>query len=77
MLSMSIPVKKENNSLLVAEIEYENRTYSENLKQLNPNKNYEFCHLDPDIRANVRKTPVSNWQPAFGQCDAAQSHLEN
>jgi len=77
MLSMPIPIEKENNALLFTEIEYKNRTYSEYLKQLNPKKNYEFCHLDPDIRANVRKTPISNWQPAFGQCEAAQSHLKN
>ncbi len=49
-------------------------TYSEILKSLNPNAVYTKCHLDPDIRKDIRKTPTE-WVPAFGQVDAAQTHL--
>lgn len=31
-------------------------------------------HFDPDLRATARIRP-EGWQPLFGQCDAAQSHL--
>lgn len=34
------------------------------------------CHLDPDIYRNVRERP-RDWLPLFGQCGAAQSHLQN
>lgn len=36
----------------------------------------QHCHLDPDIRENVRPRP-QGWQPAFGQMDAALSLLRN
>lgn len=35
------------------------------------------CHLDPDIRKIRRVCEVDGWEPAFGQCGAAQTHLEN
>lgn len=35
------------------------------------------CHLDPDIRMNIRKEQVFDWKPAFGQIDAAERYLEN
>jgi hypothetical protein len=35
------------------------------------------CHLDPDIRANILEKRPDGWKPAFGQCEAASSHLIN
>lgn len=36
----------------------------------------DTCHLDPDIRRGIRKE-CDGWKPAFGQCGAAQGHLNN
>jgi len=34
------------------------------------------CHLDPDIREDV-KSRKPGWKACFGQCDKAQTHLHN
>lgn len=43
----------------------------------NFNKYNTFCHVDPDLNGNKRKKEINNWIPGFGQCDAAQTHLDN
>lgn len=35
------------------------------------------AHLDPDLCARSLPTRPSGWRPLFGQCGAAQRHLEN
>jgi hypothetical protein len=36
----------------------------------------EYCHLDPDL--NSGSIPrLKGWRSSFGQCEAAQTHLEN
>jgi len=57
LLSMPIPIEKENNSLLFAEIEYDNRTYSEYLNQLNPKKDYKFVISTPIFAQMSGKHP--------------------
>lgn len=76
LISMPIP---ESSSLKFSDIKYNNLTYAEIWKQLNPKayKEDACCHLDPDIRSGLRINEVSDWVPAFGQIGAAQSHLEN
>lgn len=34
------------------------------------------CHLDPDIRPDVRRKPIAGWKPSFGQVKGAQTHLK-
>ncbi len=36
-----------------------------------------FCHLDPDIRPGLYQELPPGWQPLFGQCGGAQTHLAN
>ncbi len=74
LLSMPIPTV---DGIRFDELEYEGVSYQDILGQLNPKGDYNRCHLDPDIRPGVRKTPVPNWKPAFGQIDAAQGYLSN
>lgn len=74
MLSLPIPGL---GSLTYSELEYNGLSYKDILKQLKTSFLHEKCHLDPDIRENVRKIPAKNWQAAFGQTDKAQTHLEN
>lgn len=76
MISMPIPDSTGNcryNDLIAPD----GKRYSEIWKDLLQKDSYEErCHLDPDIRGNIRIQP-ENWRPAFGQTGAAQSHLEN
>lgn len=37
----------------------------------------ETCHLDPDIKKEIISSRPENWRPAFGQINAAQTHIEN
>jgi hypothetical protein len=74
LLSMPIP---SDDLLSYCDLQYGDFTYSEILNQLAPKRSYDKCHLDPDIRENVRVNPVVGWQPAFGQVGAAQTYLKN
>lgn len=78
MISMPIP---SNNNMKFEDISYNGRTYMDIWQDLKPNEfNYfENCHLDPDLRNIGKESPVDSlvWRPAFGQADAAESHLEN
>ena len=75
MLSMPIPSESDNYKYIKL-ITPSGNTYEEILQNLNPKETYNTCHLDPDIRKGIRPTPPG-WVPAFGQVDAAQTHLDN
>lgn len=77
MLSIPIPIK-EDSGLKFCELTYQGISYIEILKMLNPKmyETYKYCHLDPDIRQNIRKVD-SRWKAAFGQISSSETHLEN
>ena len=54
------------------------KTYAEILEELGAGVEMgrELVHLDPDLMPGALRRPP-NWLPAFGQANAAQSHLEN
>ena len=76
---LSMPIPSADDKLTFEELQYEGHTYRDILRQLSSrSKRFDkcpTCHLDPDIRENVRKDPESDWRPAFGQIDQAQSYL--
>lgn len=77
LLSMPIP---SGDALSFYDLRHGEHTYSEILRQLASKRQYEKydkCHLDPDVRENVRVSPVQGWKPAFGQVGAAQTYLSN
>ena len=75
MLSMPIP---GDDGITYSEIQHNGITYSEILSQLTNNQFREkVCHLDPDIRPDLRSVPVENWSPAFGQASSSQGLLQN
>lgn len=78
LLSMPIP-GEEKDGLRYDEITYDGHTYGQIWKWLSPRRSAAdaFCHLDPDIRADVRIDPVEGWKPAFGQISSAQTQLSN
>ncbi|MBQ4426698.1 MAG: hypothetical protein II881_02965 [Oscillospiraceae bacterium] len=73
---LSIPIPS-NDSVSFKDLGYRDINYSDLLSQLNPKKTYLNCHLDPDIRENVRLTEIADWKPAFGQIGSAQGLLKN
>ena len=75
MLSMPIPSPENTNPCRFSDLAFDNWNYFDLLKQLKPSFEDMRCHLDPDIRPGLAR--YAEWVPAFGQVDAAQSHLEN
>ena len=79
MVSMPIPTE-ESSGLKFEEIFYQGRTYAQMCKELSE-KAYHlypsgFCHLDPDIREDIRSEKIPGWKSAFGQTGAAQGYLQ-
>lgn len=60
-------------------ITFKNKTYLSFWNDLKSamEKNGKSAHLDPDIRPGIRVNPIPEWKPVFGQCGAAETHLEN
>lgn len=74
MLSMPIPT--DDRKYKYSDLSYNGLNYAELINTYNPKFKKTYCHLDPDIRDGLRKTP-DDWIPAFGQTDAAQTNLSN
>ena len=72
---LSMPIPSDDNGSY-DDLNYNGVSYSDILHQLRPNKEYNNCHIDPDIRDN-RYSTVVGWKPAFGQIGAAQGLLSN
>ena len=74
LLSLPIP---SGDELLFSDIAYKNTAIDQMLKQLNPKQSYKGCHLDPDLRPNMRFERQKGWSAAFGQIGSAQGELRN
>lgn len=74
LLSLPIP---DDEGVEYEELSYRGIPYSDLLFQLNPRKEYKKCHLDPDIRENIRRNDIASWKPAFGQIGSSQGLLSN
>lgn len=72
---LSMPIM-DSSGIPFSDIAWNDMTYADILKQLNPNGTYFKCHVDPDIRKN-RVNPINGWRPAFGQCQATEGQLRN
>ena len=82
LLSLPIPGDEPSDecgcSITYDELKYNGVCYAEMIESLSGGtfrKEGRYCHLDPDIRKDIRKVP-ENWQAAFGQVNSAQGHLE-
>jgi hypothetical protein len=75
---LSLPIPQVNDTIKFDEIYYQNKSYLEIIKELNPKWKYlddQTAHLDPDLREDILKNRAKNWKPIFGQSAAAQGHL--
>ena len=77
LLSLPIPDKDGNNTF--SSLNWNGNSYHDIIHSLKPRtkiKVDDMCHLDPDLRKDV-KDRLPGWKPAFGQSEAALSHLRN
>lgn len=76
---ISMPIPSETGNCKFSDLAFvDGRTYMDVWCDLDPKGNhFDICHLDPDIRPNIRTNTPNNWKPAFGQMDQSQTHLEN
>ncbi len=74
---LSMPIPSSNDIDTFNDLSYNGEKYSDILNQLSPKKTFTKCHVDPDIRDNIRIPAIKEWKPAFGQCEAAQGTLAN
>lgn len=75
---LSLPIPQVNDTLKFDEIYYQDKSYLEIIKDLNPDwkyQNNQTAHLDPDLRKDCIPNRMNNWRPIFGQSAAAQGHL--
>ena len=77
MLSMPIPT--DYSGVRYSDLYYGGRSYAEIWRELTGGKKQysQYCHLDPDIRPENRQSLPTGWRPVFGQCGAAETHLEH
>ena len=76
---LSLPIPAKFDSISFDDLNYNGVLFSDILRQLKGKEdktNHYNCHLDPDIRENLRNTPVSNWRAAFGQIKSSQGYDE-
>lgn len=81
LLSLPIPDKSDKDKDTFGSLvdEETQMSYYEIISSLKPKSILQpdsRCHLDPDLRRNVKARP-EKWQPAFGQCETALSALKN
>ena len=76
MLSMPIP---SGDDKTLFDMFYKDRMYVDIMDELKPSGGFAMInvHHDPDIRMDSREVLPEGWVPAFGQIDAAESHLEH
>ena len=77
LLSMPIPEKEDHDTY--SSLHWNGKTYYDIISSLKPRTSLKadsMCHLDPDIRKDV-KHRRQEWKPSFGQMGAALKHLRN
>lgn len=81
LLSLPIPMSNDCNKysdlIYNGDKIYGDKTFLEIIRELTSNPKFSdiTCHLDPDIRKDVKKRS-KNWKPLFGQQDIAQAILK-
>jgi hypothetical protein len=77
LLSLPIPDPDGNNKF--SDLRWNDENYYNIIHSLRPRttlRSENTCHLDPDLRKNV-KDRLPGWKPAFGQSGSALTHLCN
>lgn len=75
MISLPIPANPYDKKTL-HDVYLDGIDLHQMVDDLSGGKAPKHIHLDPELSRHPRQTP-SNWRPAFGQVNAAQTHLSN
>lgn len=76
---LSLPIPSDDLENAYSSIIWNGMTYCDIIHSLNFRSNIcdeTHCHLDPDLRGNVRNRQTG-WKPAFGQMNSALTLLRN
>ncbi len=76
---LSLPIPRENDITTFRDLFYGNQSYFDIIQALKPSTKiakHQTCHLDPDIRKNIRTPHPEDRISLFGQCDAALTLLK-
>ena len=76
---LSLPIPDDNGNNTFSSLYWNGMSFYEIIHSLKPKSDInedECCHLDPDLRENVRSR-LQGWKPAFGQAGSALTHLQN
>ena len=76
---LSLPIPDDKDKIPFSSLKWGGMSYLDIIQSLRPKAKYAStskCHLDPDIRKEVRNR-LPDWQPAFGQIKTSLSHLRN
>lgn len=79
LLSLPIPSGNDDKEFTYSSLTWDGKSYYDIIHSLKPNSDIaadDYCHLDPDLRKCICPRPA-NWEPAFGQVNAALTHLRN
>ena len=77
LLSLPIPDPDGNNTF--SSLFWDGMSFYDIIRSLRPRTQLngnDMCHLDPDLRKDVRDR-LLGWEPAFGQSGSALTHLRN
>ena len=72
---VSFPIPSDDKDSF-SDLQYEGISYSDILLDLHY-RGKSYCHVDPDLDQNRRKTKVDGWVPAFGQINQSAVYLKN
>lgn len=74
---LSFPIPFDKNETNYSELIFRGKNYHQIARELRPTFEFERCHLDPDIYDNILEKRPEDWEPCFGQEEAALTHLVN
>jgi hypothetical protein len=78
LLSLPIPNNDDHDNTY-SSITWNGMTYHDIIRSLKPNSHIKYdsyCHLDPDLRKEIRDRECG-WQPAFGQMSSSLTLLRH
>ncbi len=76
---LSLPIPRENDIITFGDLFWQKQSYFDIIQELKSStkiNKHQSCHLDPDIRKNIRTLHPYNRISIFGQCDAALTLLK-
>ena len=74
--ALSLPIPQPGSPTRYGDVQWRGESLGPIVESLSNRRRKDGCHLDPDLNADALAR-LPGWRPAFGQSQAAQSHLKN